>query len=469
MKLTLSTRLVLGYSLVALATLLAVATYLSWRLRESFELEDTEFLADHVAMLRQVLLTPREDLHEVREVIVERAGVARLEKYYGRLVDDQGKVIFLTPGFQLLAPADSKFPEPTQLDLPLRKITRSQSPTGVPLFLGAALISPGPGRAPWRYQIIFDANHVEQWLAAFRLATALAVGVGTLVMSLLGWLTVSGGLRPVREITSAVQGVSATQLSARLGERGWPSEIAVLAKAFDGMSDRLQDSFDRLSQFSADIAHELRTPLSNLLGSTSLCLSKERSSEELRRALEGNLEEMERMTGMVNRLLFLARADNQEAKLHLEMTDCSEEVRNVAEFFSALAEEKGVRLVRQGHASVRLDVALFRQALSNLVSNALRHTPRGGQVTIHLQQKENGAMVAVRDTGEGIAEEHLPRIFDRFYRVDNDRAGAHPRAGIGLALVHSILQLHGGRVSLTSQPGQGSEFRMEFPGSEAVT
>ena len=231
------------------------------------------------------------------------------------------------------------------------------------------------------------------------------------------------------------------------------------------MLDRLEDSFRRLSQFSADLAHELRTPVNNLRGEAGVALSKARTAEEYRRTLESSLEELARLTRLIDNMLFLARADGAGVNpLARSSFDARKEIEAVCEFYRALAEDRGVAVSCEGAGVAGADPMLFRQAVSNLLSNALNYTPHGGRVVFQLREREDhGLEVCTRDTGCGIAPEHLPRIFDRLYRVDSSRS-QHPNgAGLGLAIVKSIMTLHQGAVEAQSTLGQGTTITLSFP------
>lgn len=230
------------------------------------------------------------------------------------------------------------------------------------------------------------------------------------------------------------------------------------------MLDRLQDSFTRLSQFSADLAHELRTPINNLRGEAGVALSKARTTEEYRRTLESSLEEYARLARLIDNMLFLARADGRAAS-HLTRSsfDARKEIEGVCEFYEALAEDRGVEVCCEGHGAVNADPVLFRQAVSNLLSNALNYTPRSGRVLFRLREHDRAFEVCVSDSGCGIPPEHLPHIFDRLYRVDSSRS-QHPNgAGLGLAIVKSIMTLHEGAVEAQSTAGQGTSITLRFP------
>jgi two-component system heavy metal sensor histidine kinase CusS len=230
------------------------------------------------------------------------------------------------------------------------------------------------------------------------------------------------------------------------------------------MLDRLEESFARLSRFSADIAHELRTPVYNLRGEVEVAVAKPRSPEEYREVLGSNLEECGRLAHLIDRLLFLARAENPETQITREPCDLGRELATVCEFYELSAREKGVGLAVAAGKTVQadLDRPLFQRAVGNLIANALAHTPPGGTVTLTATGDETSARVEVADTGPGIPAEHLPHVFDRFYRADHSRSSANGRVGLGLAIVRSITELHGGTVEIASEVGRGTRVRLLF-------
>jgi two-component system heavy metal sensor histidine kinase CusS len=463
----LTVRLVAGYSLAALVTLTVAAWFLYRGLKQSFLTEDAELLSGHVARLRKDVLKRPLDLHEAEELITASVDPSQMEKYYGTLLDPSGRVLLRSPAADTFNPPPEAFPAPAAAGEKLAAVKQWRSPAGILCFLGAAEISRGRGQTPLLYRVVLPAGHVEEWMNRFARKLVFAVGLGTLASSLLAWFITRRGLTPLRDITAAAQRVTVRGLDERIGEKAWPQELASLAAEFDRMLGRLRGSFERLSQFTADAAHEFRTPLNNLLGGTSLALSRPRSDDEYRALLETNLEEYQRLSQMVDSLLFLARADNAQTVVKSRPLDAVAALNEVADFFSALAEEAGISLTCEGNGTVTADPGLLRMALTNLVSNALRHSPPGGAVRMRAEEQNGvGLTISVADEGPGIAPEHLPRVFERFYRVDESRAtggGMGGNSGLGLALVKTIMELHGGSVTVESTPGRGATFRLVFP------
>ena len=302
--------------------------------------------------------------------------------------------------------------------------------------------------------LLLDITHHQHFLQRMQHLIWLTVGLSALATALLGAWAARSGLRPLRRISAVASGVSAQSLNARLPEENMPPELAEMAHNFNAMLGRLDDSFQRLSAFSADIAHELRTPLSNLLTHTQVTLTRPRPLEDYREALHSNLEELQWMAQLVNDMLYLAKADHGLLMPKREPLELAEETDVLLEFFAPLAEDAQVRLSREGSARMFGDRSMLRRALSNLLDNALRFTPVGGEVRVRIVEQSEGLTLLVENTGSGIDPALLPRLFDRFYRADPARQeGSSEHAGLGLAITQSIIRAHGGLIRCESANG----------------
>jgi two-component system heavy metal sensor histidine kinase CusS len=311
--------------------------------------------------------------------------------------------------------------------------------------------------------LLLDITHHQHFLQRMQRLIWLTVGLSALATALLGAWAARSGLRPLRRMGAVASGVSAQSLNARLPEADMPPELAEMAHHFNAMLGRLDDSFQRLSAFSADIAHELRTPLSNLLTHTQVTLTRPRPIEDYREALHSNLEELQWMAQLVNDMLYLAKADHGLLMPKREPLELAEEVDLLLEFFAPLAEDARVRLSREGSAHMEGDRSMLRRALSNLLDNALRFTPAQGEVRVLIVEQPKGLNLTVENNGNGISEDLLPRLFDRFYRADPARhEGSSEHAGLGLAITRSIIRAHGGQIRCESDRGW-TRFVIELP------
>jgi two-component system heavy metal sensor histidine kinase CusS len=314
-------------------------------------------------------------------------------------------------------------------------------------------------------QIIVAHNTSDsiEMLASYRKQILGAALSGAILAALLGYALVRRGLRPARLIAQQAHSITAQRLDRGLDVASAPYELQQLVVAFNGMLDRLHDSFQRLSQFSADLAHDLRTPINNLMVQTQVALAQARLPEEYQGLLVSNVEEYERLARMLDNMLFLARADHAHVALAFEQLDCRLELQRIADYFEGVAEDSGVRLSITASGQVRADPMLLRRAISNLVANAIRYTEAGQTILLQAGQVEQATVITVSNPGPQIADSAIPRLFDRFYRADPARSDSASSAGLGLAIVQSIMKLHGGRVDLNRGGDHTTVFTLHFP------
>lgn len=315
---------------------------------------------------------------------------------------------------------------------------------------------------PWRVQAALNVSKNNEIIEDYWERMQIAVAIAIVVFSAIGYWLARRGLLPLRTMSREIEQIHADDLHTRLSTQRWPSELNTLSASFDGMMTRLEASFKQLTRFSSDIAHELRGPINNLISAASVTQSKARSPQEYREALAAIVEEGERLSRMISSMLFLARADNSREPLKLEPLHSSTEFARLINFYDVLAEEKNITLLSSGEVTFYADPIHLQRALSNLLSNALRHTPPGGAIALYATAKEGNVLLSVEDNGEGISAEHLPHIFDRFYRVDAARSNAE-NTGLGLALVKTIAEMHGGKIQVASEEGKGSRFTLVLP------
>lgn len=330
---------------------------------------------------------------------------------------------------------------------------------------------PRPAHAQRLRAVIgLDIAHHVAFVRSFAQALTAWVALIALVSALLGWAAVRRGLRPLQDMKARAASVTAGQPGVRMPVESVPAELAELADGLNTMLQRLEDAFQRLADFSSDIAHELRTPVSNLMTQTQVALSQARSPEVYRDVLASNAEEFERLTKMISDMLFLAKADHGLVLPERVEVDLAAEVQSLFDYYEALAEDRGVGLQLTGQGRVRGDRLMLRRAISNLLSNALRHAPRGTSVAVSVVQSAGTVSVRVLNQGEPIASQMLPHVFDRFFRSESDRGHRAQvdgeGAGLGLALTRSIAQAHGGRTSARSG-GDGTAFTIELPRAPA--
>jgi two-component system heavy metal sensor histidine kinase CusS len=454
---SITTRLTILYAVATFGLLLVATMFLYWMLKTDLEMANRSLLSERA----QILWTILQEFPANQSALVEEL---RLGAYDARLLDDAGRTLLETPGMSERLPAD-RFPPPATYDR-RPKATVRRWETGAQSYLMMSLWAPvgRAGEPQALLQIALDVSSQDALVAGYRRRLAMVLVAGLLFGAGAGAAVARRGMRPLADITRAATRISAAQLHERVNPARWPRELTALATAFDQMLDRLEKSFARLSQFSADLAHELRTPINNLMGEADLALSRVRAPDEYRRVLESSLEEFAKLARTIDGLLFLARAEHPETQIQRAALDARKEVDAVREFYDAMAQEQCVEVRCEGDAALHADPLLLRRAISNLLSNALQYTPRGGRVVMSVAASpDGGAVVRVTDTGVGIEPEHLEKIFDRFYRVDPARSRFPRGVGLGLAIVKSIMDLHRGLVTVQSEPGKGTTVSLQFP------
>jgi two-component system, OmpR family, heavy metal sensor histidine kinase CusS len=325
-----------------------------------------------------------------------------------------------------------------------------------------------PASQPANVAIALDITSDQEFMAEFREFLWFGMALTALAMGWLGWVAVRKGLSPLHDVSAMVANVSAQQLDKPLPTAGVPRELQELVSAFNRMLGRLDDSFRRLSEFSSDIAHELRTPINNMMVQTQVTLSRERDTGEYHTNLQSNLEELERMSRMVSDMLFLAKADNSLVAPKRDVINLHAEVAKLLDFYEALASERHVQLGQSGAATVCADRLMIQRALSNLLSNVIRFTPEGMAVEVTIGENADQVMASIVNPGPEISAEHLPKIFERLYRVDpSRREGYTENVGLGLAITKSIVEMHGGTVRAESAKGR-SCFTITLPKQPAA-
>lgn len=310
--------------------------------------------------------------------------------------------------------------------------------------------------------IAIDTEHHTHFMAQLQHTLVLYAVLATLVSGFAGWFAAHQGMAPLRAMKSRASVVSGQQLNPRMPVEAVPVEMADLANELNRMLDRLQQDFQRLSDFSSDLAHELRTPISNLLTQTQVALSNRRDADTYRDILASNAEEFQRLARMVSDMLFLAKTEGGIQLPSKEQFSAAQEVQALLDFYEVVADEKNIRMSLHGVGNILGDRLMFRRAVSNLLSNALRHTKMAGEVRIEISDHESSTQVTVENTGEEIDPKIMPRLFDRFYRADPSRAQPDSEgAGLGLAITRAIVEAHGGKIKVSSAQGR-TRFSLEF-------
>lgn len=315
------------------------------------------------------------------------------------------------------------------------RVTHREAPLDAPAYVIALAV---------------EISHHEEFIDSFQLALALVLTLAALLAVLAGWMVARTGLAPLRHTAQLAREISAEHLDKRLPTDGIPPELEELTGSFNAMLDRLSDAIERLSSFAVDLAHEMRTPVSNLMMQTHVMLGQSRSVEEYRDVLVSNIEEYERLARTIGDMLFLAKADNGLIVPHRETVDLTNEIAELFDFYEALAADRNMTLHCTGQAVVNGDQLMLRRALSNLIANALRYAPSDSTVTVTLEQLSDRVQISIENPCANISEDKAKRLFDRFYRTETSPSEG---AGLGLAITRSIVLAHGGSIHAETSVG----------------
>jgi len=427
--------------------------------------EDDVFLAQNAQTLKLLLDKPKDEMDEFHQELTLEQSSGRPVWVWLRILDGAGGLVVETPGMSQLLPVQM-FPPPAEEAQEVWKgktILGGQQQT----FRVVTVSTGWPGHTPAGalLQVAVDMGQNQIVLAKYRKRLWIVLGLSLFICAWGGYWIAHRGIRPVKDMARTAAKIRSTTLHERLETSGIPSELSDLAGTFNEVLDRLEESFSRLSRFSADIAHELRVPIHNLRVGTEVILRKDRTKEEYQEVLGSCMEEYQRLSLLIDRLLFLARAESETVQIQLEKVDLSRELNLLREYYELSVGEAGIRFDVEIPPNLELSVdrALFQRAVGNLIENSIKHTPAGGTLKMEVTPEAGKVKIAVSDTGKGIPESQLPHVFDRFYRGDASRSSSSGGAGLGLSIVQSIMTLHGGSVDIQSQPAQGTRVTLLFP------
>ncbi len=463
-----SLRLTLFYTLMASGLLSCAVVFQYYVVSNRLQGENLRFLKNKVLILKRIIKEAPSHIEDYPsykdEVILEPP----IDHFYSRIVDQNGKVLIETPHMNEIAPFSvfSAIMHPQEIT---HKVIHGKEIQYAHhkyyLLMNAPIELPlSPKGTLYYIQMAKNITAEHRIIEDLQKLLVVILLLGIVISAALSVVVTRKSLKPLSDITKATQSITVTRLKERLDVTSYPSELSTLAIAFNHMLDRIDEGFSRLSRFSADLAHELRTPINILMGEAELALSRPRSNQEYLEILESSLEEFQRISNLINNLLFLARAENPNQSIVRSWIDIASLFKSVDEYYEAAAEDKQVQMVCQGDGKVYADTILLRRAIINLVSNALQHTKANGLITLSsVVHKDKSVDIQVSDTGNGIEEVHWPHLFDRFYRVESDRAQSTGGTGLGLAIVKSIMDLHCGQITVYSEFGKGTTFTLRFP------
>lgn len=374
-------------------------------------------------------------------------------------LEGEPPLINVNPSQLILPPVA---PVPHGQPLTLETVHHLMAPDGTPVRFARASVQIEDGRTVEITGAHFMTEE-SRLLETFRWEIIGAVLFAYLLIAALGYVVIRRGLKPLRNMAQEATQIHPSSLSTRLSTENAPQELQQLIYSFNDMLERLSEGYQRLTQFSADLAHEIRTPVGALMGHCQVALYQPRSVEEYETLLANNMEELERISRMVENILFLARATDARSVLTITSIDVSSEITRIQEYFEGLAEEREMVLYGEGQGILYADAILFQRAISNLVANAVRYGHEGSTIMISAQLQGKGMEVHVTSQGSPIPPEKLGKLFDRFYRADASRSEGGSSSGLGLSIVQAIMALHQGSVRVTSSPQGETRFTLSFP------
>ena len=452
--LSLTARMSLMFMSAVIAVLTVAGLSFNMLSQHHFRMLDRQALVEKLESAKHILNKARGEASLSEELPQLRALLGAHQDLAATILTSDGAVLFS---------------DPRAVEVPERfRRANEQSmwewQNGQHMYRGmTAQISVADQPEPLTALLILDVTNHTHFFDTLQRWFWVGLIISALVSAALGLVVARSGLRPLRQVTRVATAMSARSLQERIPLEPVPLELQQLVLSFNAMLARLEEAFIRLSNFSADIAHELRTPLSNLMTHTEVVLSHKRDITAYEENLYSNLEELKRMSRMIDDMLFLAKADNgliTPEKTSIELADV---VAKLFDYYHLLAEEHDIRLSVAGTGRVLGDRLMLDRVISNLLSNALRYTPKGKTISVLIRQTGDSIILSVENPGDTISSEHLEKLFDRFYRADPARREGNPsNAGLGLAITQSIIEAHKGRIWCTSVAGL-TGFHIELP------
>jgi two-component system heavy metal sensor histidine kinase CusS len=444
-QLSLTARLTALYTLVSACVLVGLGFLVSYAVIRHFVELDTDYLKDKIDLVRTIVgdsRSPTIAMTRLDELLTSHRGLLvelrnNAEKVYG----EKGSVLSTLPSS---IGADGRTFDWRVGDQSLRGLRAALRPP-------ASWPGQAADRAPLELLIALDTAHHTHFMQSLRRTLALYLIGAILISGLLGWWAARRGLEPLRVIRERTMTVTAQKLDQRMPVEAVPVEFSDLAQGLNDMLGRLQADFSRLQEFSGDLAHELRTPINNLLTQTQVSLAQKRDVSVYQDILASNAEELQRLARMVSDMLFLAKTEHGIELPNRETVSLIDEVRDLFEFYEALAEEKQIVMEADGNAHIVCDRLMIRRAISNLLSNAIRYSPPNGPVRVSVTQGDGQIQLCVHNAGPAIPAADLPRLFDRFYRAEKSRSNPDSEGtGLGLSIIRAIMEAHGGTASVAS-------------------
>lgn len=459
-QISIANKLTFSFTAASIIILSLIALVLSWALSNMMLLAEKQYLIDEAHVIQELLKNYPNDFSSLKQ---EVSGVPQALKnnatytYYVNVIDKNEIIIMQTPDAKEHI-ANAPFPKNvTAWQSHFREWVNDKGQHY--LLISAPAKYDHQGNIITNLQIALNTSYPNALIQKYRLYIAAFFVLLVGLFNILGKLIAKKSLKRLYELATITEQITVSKLSDRIDTTRWPPELTSLGHSFNKMIGGIEKAFDNLSQCTNEIAHELRIPINNLIGSTEIILSRERDPIEYKELLCSNLEEFRRLSRLTDNILFLARNEMPNAFLHFTKLELAKEVKTVCEFFKDFAAEKNIQIIYEGKGSVRGDLLLVQRAITNILNNAIKYTPEGGKIHLTVRSNHDFNDIIITDNGVGISQDKLPHIFDRFYKIDSKSTGW----GLGLAIVKTIMELHKGSIDVESIPGEGSRFFLRFP------
>jgi two-component system heavy metal sensor histidine kinase CusS len=443
---SIQSQLLFLYSIVIVCILTLAAIGFFWEEQNIVNRADYNFIADEVNDIQFIIAEKSNDMDLLKQKIITKPLRTHnsMYRYYIRVLDDENHVLLETPGMpEVLEAANSPEQKSDFMRIESPVIFKDRAQQGM-------------------VQVVLDTAYEHRITKDRRIFLGLLLAA-IIVSLLIGRYVIRRGLRSLDTLTNTVEKIGSSSLDKRVDPKEFPPELSHLGSAFNQMLERIETSFARLKRLSADMSHELRTPVNNLIGQTELLLAYEHEPVDRRNMQASNLEELQRISSLIENILFLARAESKTVDFEKTMINAEDEISKIREYYEPLAEEKNIEITQYGSATLRVNVTMFDRLISNLLSNAIKYTPEFGKVSFTISDERDSAEIHIIDNGIGIADEHIHKLFDRFYRVDAARVMQQCGSGLGLAIAKSIVDQHHGTITVLSAVGCGTEIIISLP------
>lgn len=461
---SLTARTAILFTLVSCLVVSGLGLYLYSSAKQALETRADYTLVGRVERFRTLL----QDLYNVRQM------EQRPALFESMLGNEQDVRIFQRLGEKPFIDVNpdgmtvpSLTPVPVDREVSVGALHAGTRADGVGVRWVSALATVGGQAGTVKITAAYVMTQESRMLAVYRLRVMGAIALAALLSSLLGFLLLKRGLSPLDVMRKRARQVSPANLAVRLPEEDMPSELRQLARTCNAMLDRIQSGYEHLSQFSSDLAHEIRTPVNVLAGQTQVALTQPRSAAEYEALLASNLEELTRITHIVENILFLSRADHGAVMLERQPIELAPELEKTAEYFEGLAEERGMTFEIEASGAAHVNAVMYRRAVNNLVINAIRYGDAGTRIRLTAHSGPSGLTVTVENQCPPVTQEEAERMFRRFHRGDASRSLPTESSGLGLAIVAAIMDIHGGSARVETRGDGRIRFRLDFPAESA--